>query len=180
MLDDFERRYAEAVLAAHGGKVAAAARAAGVEQSDAFRRRMAKAEEEALTQTFISQKLDQVLTDAALRARYQTEIADKPAEFRVCARHILVASEADAKAAIEELLRGRHQLRDASDDFTVRDLTAVAEARAAQAEQAVQQALAERDKARGEAAEARERAARLEGQIEALGENVAARDASAT
>ena len=57
---------------------------------------------------------------------------------------------------------------------------AVAEARAAQAEQAVQQALAERDKARGEAAEARERAARLEGQIEALGENVAARDASAT
>ncbi|MBK7076433.1 MAG: ABC transporter permease [Myxococcales bacterium] len=39
---------------------------------------------------------------------------------------------ADAKAVIEELLRGRHQLRaDAADDFAVRDLTAVAKARAA-------------------------------------------------
>ncbi|MBL8620115.1 MAG: ABC transporter permease [Myxococcales bacterium] len=39
---------------------------------------------------------------------------------------------AEAKAAIEELLRGRHQLRaDADDDFSVRDLTAVAKARAA-------------------------------------------------
>lgn len=86
--------------------VADAARASGIEQSDAFRRRIAKAEDEALTQTFISQKLDQVLTDAALRARYQTEIADKPAAFRVCARHILVGSEADAKAAIEEIAKG--------------------------------------------------------------------------
>ena len=40
-----------------------------------------------------------------------------------------------AKAAIEELLRGRHQLRaDADDDFVVRDLTAVAKARAASTE----------------------------------------------
>lgn len=86
--------------------VADAGRAAGIEQTEAFKRRMAKAEDEALTQTFISQKLDGVLTDAALRARYQTEIADKPADFKVCARHILVASEADAKAAIEEISKG--------------------------------------------------------------------------
>jgi hypothetical protein len=37
MLDDFERRYAEAVLAAHGGKVAAAARAAGVARYSFYR-----------------------------------------------------------------------------------------------------------------------------------------------
>ncbi len=62
-----------------------------------------------------------------------------PANARYLSGQIMVMAAsrdrtADAKAAIEELLRGRHQLRDASDDFTVRDLTAVAEARAASTE----------------------------------------------
>ena len=37
MLDEFERGYAEAVLKAHGGKVAAAARAAGVARYSFYR-----------------------------------------------------------------------------------------------------------------------------------------------
>lgn len=86
--------------------VADAARAAGIAETEAYRRRMAKAEEDALTQTFISGKLDSLLTDAALRARYRAEVVDKPAAFRVCARHILVASAADATAAIDELAKG--------------------------------------------------------------------------
>lgn len=86
--------------------IADAARSAGVDKSDAFRRRMARVEEESLAQAFVSRRLETQLTDDALRARYQTEIADKPAGFRVCARHILVRSEAEAKAAIAELQKG--------------------------------------------------------------------------
>jgi DNA-binding NtrC family response regulator len=37
MLDGFERAYAEAVLAAHDGKVAAAARAAGIARFSFYR-----------------------------------------------------------------------------------------------------------------------------------------------
>jgi len=86
--------------------IADAARSAGVDRTDSFRRRMARAEEEALAQAYVGQRLETQLTDQALRARYQAEIADKPAAFRVCARHILVRSEAEAKAAFAELQRG--------------------------------------------------------------------------
>lgn len=86
--------------------IADAARAAGVDRSESFRRRMARAEEEALAQAFVGQRLETVLTDDALRARYQSEVTDKPAAFRVCARHILVPTEADAKAAITQIQGG--------------------------------------------------------------------------
>lgn len=86
--------------------VADAARAAGIDRSEPFRRRMARTEEAALAQAYVSQRLETLLTDQALRALYQTEIADKPAGFRVCARHILVRTEAEAKAAITEIGRG--------------------------------------------------------------------------
>lgn len=85
--------------------IADAARAAGVDRSDAFRRRMARAEEEALAQSFVGQRLETVLTDTALRERYRTQVTDRPAEFRVCARHILVATEAAAREALAELRR---------------------------------------------------------------------------
>jgi peptidyl-prolyl cis-trans isomerase C len=86
--------------------IADAARAAGVDRTDSFRRRMARAEEETLAQTYVGERLEAVLTEDALRARFKAEVTDKPAAFRVCARHILVASEADARAAIAEIGRG--------------------------------------------------------------------------
>lgn len=85
--------------------IADAARAAGVDRSEAFRRRMARAEEEALAQAFVGQRLETVLTDTALRERYRTQVTDRPAEFRVCARHILVATEAVAREALAEVRR---------------------------------------------------------------------------
>jgi peptidyl-prolyl cis-trans isomerase C len=86
--------------------IADAARAAGTAEAEAFKRRMARAEEEALVQTFIGARLESTLTEPALRERYRTEIAEKPTAFRVCARHILVATEAVAREAITEITRG--------------------------------------------------------------------------
>jgi peptidyl-prolyl cis-trans isomerase C len=86
--------------------IADAARASGLTQSDAFRRRMARAEEDALVQTFLGQRIEATVTDQALRDRFKAEVTDKAGEFRVCARHILVPTEAAAKEAIAELARG--------------------------------------------------------------------------
>jgi peptidyl-prolyl cis-trans isomerase C len=86
--------------------IADAARAAGTADTEPFKRRMARAEEEALVQTFVGARLEASLTDTALRERYRREITEKPAAFRVCARHILVATEAAAREAIAEIGRG--------------------------------------------------------------------------
>jgi peptidyl-prolyl cis-trans isomerase C len=86
--------------------IADAARASGVADSEGFKRRMARAEEEVLVQTFVGQRLESTVTDTALRERYRTEVTDKPASFRVCARHILVPTEAAAREAIAEITRG--------------------------------------------------------------------------
>jgi peptidyl-prolyl cis-trans isomerase C len=86
--------------------LADAARAAGTADDEAFKRRMARAEEEALVQTFVGKRLDGALSEQALRERYRSEVEQKPAAFRVCARHILVPTEAAAREAIAELGRG--------------------------------------------------------------------------
>jgi peptidyl-prolyl cis-trans isomerase C len=46
------------------------------------------------------------ITDVALHARYDAEMAGKPGEEEVHARHILVPDEATAKKIIEELNKG--------------------------------------------------------------------------
>lgn len=86
--------------------VADAARAAGLDKDAAHRRRMARLEEETLSQAFVQARLESVLTEDAIRAKYQAEIASQPASFRVCARHILVREQAAAAAIIAELNQG--------------------------------------------------------------------------
>jgi peptidyl-prolyl cis-trans isomerase C len=86
--------------------VADAARAQGLDKDAGHRRRMARLEEETLSQAFVQQRLDGVLTESALRAKYQAEIASQPASFKVCARHVLVREEAAARAVIAELEQG--------------------------------------------------------------------------
>lgn len=86
--------------------VADAARAHGLDKDEAHRRRMARLEEENLSQAFVQQRLDGVLTESALRAKYQAEIASQPSSFKVCARHVLVREEAAARAVITELEQG--------------------------------------------------------------------------
>lgn len=80
-----------------------AARAQKLDQDETVKRAIRRAEEEQLQQAVLRREIAPALTEAALRDRYQKEIASKPGEEEVHARHILLNSEADARAALAEL-----------------------------------------------------------------------------
>ncbi len=82
-----------------------AARAAGLDRDPDVAARIRRAEEEALQQALITRAVAPVMSEEALRARYQREIAGRPAEEEVRARHILVPSEAEARTALAEARR---------------------------------------------------------------------------
>lgn len=85
--------------------IVASARAAGLDREPEVQARIRRAEEEALQQALLTREVAPLLTDEALRARYQREVSGRPAEEEVRARHILVPSEADARAALAEARR---------------------------------------------------------------------------
>jgi len=59
--------------------------------------RIRRAEEQELQQALLRREIAPKLTEEALRARYARDIAGKAGEEEIHARHILVASEEDAK-----------------------------------------------------------------------------------
>ncbi|ONG56028.1 peptidylprolyl isomerase [Pseudoroseomonas deserti] len=79
-----------------------AARAQGLDKDEAVRAAIRRAEDEQLQQALLRREIAPALTEAALRARYDREIAGKPGQEEVHARHILTSSEADARAALAE------------------------------------------------------------------------------
>lgn len=81
----------------------AAARAQGLDKDAAVQAAIRRAEEEQLQQALLRREIAPALTEEALRARYQKEIAGKPGEEEVHARHILTATEAEARAALAEV-----------------------------------------------------------------------------
>ena len=82
------------------------ARKRGMDKEPAVARQMVRAQDQALQQALISRDVGPLVNETELRARYDREIAGKPGEEEVHARHILVGSEADAKAVIAELKKG--------------------------------------------------------------------------
>jgi peptidyl-prolyl cis-trans isomerase C len=84
----------------------AAARKANLQESPEVRARVAQAEAEALQQAYLAREIAPLMTDEALRARYQRDIASQPADVQVRARHILVQTETDARSAITALQGG--------------------------------------------------------------------------
>ena len=86
--------------------LADAARKADLQNSPEVRARVRQAEDEALQQAFLAREITPLMTDEALRARYQRDIASQPAEAEVRARHILVQTETDARSAITALQGG--------------------------------------------------------------------------
>jgi len=59
-----------------------------------------------LQTAYVSREIGPLVTEAAIRAKYDAEIAGKSGVEEVHARHILVADEATAKKIIEELKKG--------------------------------------------------------------------------
>lgn len=87
--------------------IANAARKAGLQDREDVKTRVARAEEEIISEVFLTETVSAEMDDAALRARYDAAIADTASQDEeVSARHILLASEEDARAIIEELKQG--------------------------------------------------------------------------
>jgi peptidyl-prolyl cis-trans isomerase C len=86
--------------------IAELARRRGMDKEPAIARQMARAQEQALQSALIGRDIGPLVTEAELRARYEREVAGKPGEEEVHARHILLGSESDAKAVIAELAKG--------------------------------------------------------------------------
>jgi peptidyl-prolyl cis-trans isomerase C len=82
--------------------ITAAARAQGLANDPEVQARLRRAEEEALQQALITRAVAPQMTEESLRARYQRDVAGRPAEEEVRARHILVPTEAEARTALAE------------------------------------------------------------------------------
>lgn len=75
----------------------------GLADGAEFERQMAFLRERALHSAFIEQTIAGGVTDEEVRARYDQEITNLPAGEEVRARHIIVETEEEAQAIIEEL-----------------------------------------------------------------------------
>ena len=85
--------------------IVAAARAQGLDRDAEVQARIRRSEEETLQQALLLREVQPLLTEEALRARHRAEAAARPPEEEIRASHVLVASEADARAVIAELGR---------------------------------------------------------------------------
>jgi peptidyl-prolyl cis-trans isomerase C len=83
--------------------LAGAGEAAGLDETESFARRMAYQRARTLRTTYLVEVLAAEVDEEALRAAYDEAIADFEAEEERRARHILVESEEEARALIEEL-----------------------------------------------------------------------------
>jgi len=86
--------------------LADAARKAGIDKEPAVQRQVAAATDQVLDNALLTKVVMPTITDQAVHARYQAEIAGKPGEEEVHAKHILVASEDQAKDIIAQLNKG--------------------------------------------------------------------------
>ena len=67
---------------------------------------VARFEDQMVRQTLLNRYLDEAITDEAIQARYERFTAELTPQVEVRARHILVKSEEEAKAVIDQLDKG--------------------------------------------------------------------------
>ncbi len=82
------------------------ARKQGLDKDPAVIKAIARAQDQVIQNALISREVGPTVTEPALHARYDRDLAGKSGEEEVHARHILVASEADALKIIAELKKG--------------------------------------------------------------------------
>jgi peptidyl-prolyl cis-trans isomerase C len=78
----------------------------GLESDPAVVKAIARATDAALQNALFTRDIGPTLSEAAIKARYEATIAGKSGEEEVHARHILVATEDEAKKVIDELNKG--------------------------------------------------------------------------
>jgi len=85
---------------------AAAGNQSGLTNNPEVLAQMSIAAQRVLAEAYITTELRKVITEAELQKAYQLFISDETAREEIKARHILVASEVEAKAIIAELNNG--------------------------------------------------------------------------
>lgn len=82
------------------------ARRTSLDKDPTVQRQIAFAADQALQNALLSRQVGPTITDDAVRARFDKELAGKPGADEVHARHILVPTEEEAKKLIAELKKG--------------------------------------------------------------------------
>ena len=78
----------------------------GYDKSEEVKKRLAALQKQVIMQTFMEYKARELVTDADLRKAYEAKVADLKGVEEVKARHILVATEAEAKELAKQLKKG--------------------------------------------------------------------------
>ncbi len=81
-------------------------RADGLAEDPEVKKLVTEAESQAIRQIFIGRYLEQQITDAAIKSRYDKKLKESPPPEEVRAAHILVATEEEAKAIIDQVAGG--------------------------------------------------------------------------
>ncbi len=89
-----------------GQALVAQARRTGMDKDPEVQRQVVAAEDQALETAVLHKEIAPMVTEVAVRARYDSEIAGKPGAEEVHARPILVPDEATAKTIIAQLNKG--------------------------------------------------------------------------
>jgi peptidyl-prolyl cis-trans isomerase C len=89
-----------------GMLIAEAGRKEHLDRDPEVQDRLKHYEDRLVQEAYINRAIKEAETEDALKARYQTFLKEKPAHEEVHARHILLATEAEAKSVIAELDKG--------------------------------------------------------------------------
>lgn len=81
-------------------------RADGLAEDPEVKKLVVDAENQAIRQVFIGRYLEQQITEAAIKSRYDQKVKENPPPEEVRAAHILVATEEEAKAIIDQIAGG--------------------------------------------------------------------------
>ena len=82
------------------------ARSANLAEDPEVKKLMADYEAQAIRQVYVTRYLNEQVTEEAIKARYEKKLKDNPPPDEVRAAHILVKTEDEAKAIIEQLKGG--------------------------------------------------------------------------
>ncbi len=100
----FEDFYNQALDVAVNSKLASrAAAAAKVEETPLYKEKLAEMKDELARQVYVEQRVEERITDEAVKKVYDDYVAKFESEKEVKAKHILVDSEATAKEIIAKL-----------------------------------------------------------------------------